>query len=67
MSIPSELGHLTVPTNLLPMEKTSLLKRVSNPGPLDPEFYALQLRHTGSTQEQEALVDEDKTTNSRLH
>ena len=31
-----------------PKEKNSWVKRVSNPGPLDPEPYVLTLRHTGS-------------------
>ena len=48
MSIPSELGHLAMPTNFLAQGKTRWHKRVPNPGPLDPEFYALPLHHTGS-------------------
>ena len=33
----------------LPKKKSYLAKRVSNPGPLGPESYALPLWHTGST------------------
>ena len=48
MSIPSELGHLAMPTNFLAKGKNHRWhKRVSNPGPLDLEPYALPLRHTG--------------------
>ena len=49
MSIPSELGHLAVPINS--SGKTRWHKRDSNPGPLDPEPYAMLLRHTGSADE----------------
>ena len=41
MSIPSELGRLISLTN----GKTRWRKRVSNPETLDPESYALPLRH----------------------
>ena len=47
MSIPSELGHLAMPANFLVQGKTRWHKRLSNPGPPDPESYALPLRHTG--------------------
>ena len=46
-SIPSELGHLAMPINFLAQGKSRWHKRVSNPGPLDPESHALPLRHTG--------------------
>ena len=41
----SELGHLAMSINFL---REKWHKRVSNPEPLDPESYALPLRHTGS-------------------
>ena len=47
MSIPSELGHLAVPTDSLAKKKDKMA-RVSNPGTLGPESYALPFRHTGS-------------------
>ena len=47
MSIHSELGHQAMPINFLAYLETRWHKRVSNPGPLDPESYALPLRHTG--------------------
>ena len=49
MSTTSELGHLTMPPKFIsvPEGKTTWHKRVSNPGRLDPESYALPLRHTG--------------------
>ena len=47
MSIPSELGHLAVPTNFPAYGKTKWHERVLNQGSLDPEPYALPLRHSG--------------------
>ena len=52
MSTTSELGHLAVSIISLPKGKTSWHKQVSNPGPLGPESYALPLRHTGWTTQQ---------------
>ena len=54
MSIPSEVSHLAMPICRLislPKGKTGRHKRVSNPGPLEPESYALPLRHFGSAME----------------
>ena len=47
MSIPIELGHLAMPINFFAYGKTRWHKRVSNPEALDPESYALPLRHNG--------------------
>ena len=47
MSILSELGHLAKPTNFLAQGKTRWRKRVSNPGPFDPESSALPLPPNG--------------------
>ena len=44
MNIPSELGHLTVPTNSLAQWKNKMATRVSNPGLIVPESYALPWR-----------------------
>ena len=48
MSIPSELGHLAMPINC--QGKSRWYTRLSNSGPLEPESYALPLRHTGATE-----------------
>ena len=42
MSTTSEPGHLG-----MPIRGTKCHNRVSDPGPFDPESYALRLRHTG--------------------
>ena len=47
MGISSELGHLAMPTNFLALWKNQMAQESFEPGPLDPDFYALPLCHTG--------------------